>query len=55
MKYADQKQIPYVVLVGENEISSGSLTVKNMKSGEQSTLTIEQLISILCDTETSAR
>ena len=50
MKYADQKQIPYVVLVGENEISSGSLTVKNMKSGEQSTLTIEQLISRLKDT-----
>jgi histidyl-tRNA synthetase len=44
MKYADQKQIPYVVLVGENEISSGSLTVKNMKSGEQTALTVEQLI-----------
>lgn len=44
LKYADQKQIPYVVLVGENEISSGNLTVKNMKSGEQSTTTVEQLI-----------
>lgn len=44
MKYADQKQIPYVVLIGEDEISSGSLTVKNMKSGEQNTLTAEQLI-----------
>jgi histidyl-tRNA synthetase len=44
LKYADQKQIPFVVLVGENEIISGNLTVKNMKSGEQSSLTIEQLI-----------
>jgi histidyl-tRNA synthetase len=44
LKYADQKQIPYVVLVGENEISSGSLTVKNMKSGEQTSMTVAQLI-----------
>jgi histidyl-tRNA synthetase len=44
MKYADQKQIPYVVLIGENEINSGSLTVKNMQSGEQVSFTIEQLI-----------
>ena len=50
MKYADQKQIPYVVLVGEDEISSGFLTVKNMKSGEQSAWTLAQLISRLKDT-----
>ncbi len=37
LKYADQKQIPYVVLIGEDEISSGSLTVKNMKSGNKCT------------------
>jgi histidyl-tRNA synthetase len=49
MKYADLKQIPYVVLIGENEISSGSLTVKNMKSGEQSILTAEQLIRQIKD------
>jgi histidyl-tRNA synthetase len=46
-KYADQKQIPYVVLIGEDEISNGSLTVKNMKSGEQSTMTVEKLISMI--------
>jgi histidyl-tRNA synthetase len=45
MKYADQKQIPYVVLVGENEISSGVLTVKNMQTGEQDAWTVAQLIS----------
>ena len=44
MKYADQKQIPFVVLAGENEISKGILTVKNMKSGEQLSLPAEQLI-----------
>jgi len=55
MKYADQKQIPYVVLIGEDEISSGSLTVKKMKTGEQFALTIEQLISMFKDTKTSTR
>jgi len=47
MKYADQKQIPFVVLVGENEISSGLLTVKNMKTGGQNAWTPEQLISMV--------
>jgi histidyl-tRNA synthetase len=45
MKYADQKQIPFVVLVGENEITSGMLTVKIMASGEQQSLSPEQLIN----------
>ena len=47
MKYADQKMIPYVVLAGENEIADGRLTVKNMKTGEQNTLTAEQLITLI--------
>ena len=46
LKYADQKQIPFVVLIGENEISTGSLTVKNMKTGEQTATTVEQLIKL---------
>jgi histidyl-tRNA synthetase len=48
-KYADQKQIPYVVLVGEDEISSGNLTVKNMKSGEQTAMTVEKLILLAAE------
>jgi histidyl-tRNA synthetase len=47
MKYADQKQIPYVVLAGENEIASGQVTVKNMKTGEQIACTPEQLIILV--------
>jgi histidyl-tRNA synthetase len=47
MKYADQKQIPFVVLVGENEISSGVLTVKNMQTGEQNSWTADQLVSAI--------
>jgi histidyl-tRNA synthetase len=35
LDYANQKQIPYVVLIGSDEVQSGQLTVKNMTTGEQ--------------------
>jgi len=44
MKYADQKQIPFVVLAGEKEITDNLLTVKDMKSGEQYSLKVDELI-----------
>ncbi|MBR0180804.1 MAG: histidine--tRNA ligase [Prevotella sp.] len=44
MSYANAKQIPYVVLAGENEISQGKVTLKNMETGEQSLLTAEEII-----------
>jgi histidyl-tRNA synthetase len=47
MSYADRNAIPYVILVGENEIAAGKLNLKNMKSGEQSLLTPEEIISKL--------
>ncbi|MEJ6735489.1 MAG: histidine--tRNA ligase [Flavobacteriales bacterium] len=45
MTFANNKGIKYVVLVGSNEMKSGKLTVKNMESGEQENLTIEELIT----------
>jgi len=45
MTFANNKGIKYVVLVGSNEMESGKLTVKNMESGEQENLTIEELIT----------
>jgi len=35
MTYANNKNIPYVLLIGENEMKSGTITVKEMESGEQ--------------------
>ena len=43
MGYADSKKIPYVALVGENEIAAGKITVKNMTTGEQQMLTVSEL------------
>jgi len=42
--YADAKKIPFVVLAGEDEMKEGKLTLKNMTSGEQEKLTIDEII-----------
>jgi len=47
MSYANAKQIPYVVLAGENEIAEGKFTLKNMSSGDQQLVDIEGLINIV--------
>ena len=44
MNYANKKGIPYVVLVGEDEMNSGLLTVKNMNDGTQENVTLVDLI-----------
>ncbi len=46
MAYANAKQIPFVVLAGENEMSQGKLTLKNMETGEQQLLSPDELVSI---------
>lgn len=47
MSYADSNKIPYVAIVGENEINENKITLKDMASGEQKSLTLEECISIL--------
>lgn len=47
MSYADGKNIPYVILIGGDEMESGLLTFKNMESGEQEKLTITEIIEKL--------
>jgi len=47
MKYANDKQIPFVALVGENEIENGRLSVKDMTSGEQLNMSVDDLIQKL--------
>jgi histidyl-tRNA synthetase len=45
--YADQRRIPYVILVGEDEMKSNLFTIKNMESGEQDKLSLEEIITKL--------
>ncbi len=46
-KYADDKGIPFVAIIGENEMKQGIVTVKDMKSGEQKAVKAEELISMI--------
>ena len=47
MSYANTKQIPFVALAGENEISEGKVTVKNMETGSQEMVSVDELIGML--------
>lgn len=47
MSYADAKHIPYVILIGGDEMQSGKLTLKDMKTGDQQQLTVTEVIDLL--------
>ena len=47
MNYANDRNIPYVAIIGDNELESGAITLKDMQTGEQSQFNIEQLIEKL--------
>lgn len=42
--YANKKKIPYVVVIGPDEMKSGVLTFKDMKTGEQQQMTLEEIL-----------
>lgn len=46
-KYADKLNILYVIVIGEDEIKSGLLTIKNMQDGTQEQIKIENIIEKL--------
>lgn len=45
--YADANRIPFVAIIGSEELAEQTVTMKNMQSGEQSKKTLEELISFL--------
>ena len=47
MGYANAKGIPYVALVGENEMNEGKVMLKNMETGEQTLVTPQELMAAL--------
>ena len=47
MGYADSKQIPFVAIVGGNEMETNSVMLKNMATGEQKQVTLDELCTIL--------
>ena len=47
MEYANRRAIPYVVIVGSQEIEAGAATVKDMRSGEQRQMPFAELVQAL--------
>lgn len=46
MTYANDKNIPFVLLIGDMEMESGQLSLKNMESGDQQSLTVDALLNL---------
>jgi len=44
MKYANDKNIPFIVMIGSDELESGDISYKNMTTGEQKTCSYEEMI-----------
>jgi histidyl-tRNA synthetase len=49
MTWANKKNIPFVAIVGENELAQGKINLKNMFSGEQQLVDAQELIKILLE------
>ena len=47
-KYADKLRIPFVAIIGEDEEKNGTVSLKNMETGEQEELKIEEAVKKLC-------
>ena len=43
LTYADNKKIPYVAIVGETEMKENKVMLKNMKTGEQTLVGIDEI------------
>ena len=49
MSYADKLKIPYVVFLGEDEIKSGVVKIKDMTTGEQQALSPAEAVQTIAD------
>ncbi len=45
MEFANRRAIPYVAIIGSNELEQGVVTLKSMNTGEQSTVAIAEIAS----------
>lgn len=45
--FANRNNIPYVIVIGEDEIANNVVSLKNMETGEQVTVSLEEAIKIL--------
>ena len=48
MNYADKLGVPYILLLGEDEITQGKVSLKNMTTGKQELLSVGEVIDTIC-------
>ena len=46
-KYADKLQVPYTIVIGEDEIKQNIVTLKNMQTGEQNQVSVEKAVKLI--------
>jgi histidyl-tRNA synthetase len=46
-KYANKKNIEYVIMIGEDELADHLISIKNFKTGEQSKIPLDELLTIV--------
>ena len=47
MEYANRRGIPYVVIIGSDELQRSAATLKDMRSGEQREVGFDELVELL--------
>ena len=47
MNYADKIKVPKMVIIGKNDLNEGKVTIKDMKSGTQELIDIDDIVSYL--------
>ena len=47
LKHANELKVPYVAMIGDDEASRGTVTLKNMETGEQKEQTVEEVLGEL--------
>lgn len=47
LSYANKLNIPYIIIIGENELKDNTVSLKNMTTGEQNTVSLEEAIKVL--------
>ncbi|MDE5895911.1 MAG: histidine--tRNA ligase, partial [Muribaculum intestinale] len=47
MAYADAMRIPFVAIIGETELESGTVTIKDMEAGNQESVSLDDLVARL--------
>lgn len=47
LEYANKKMIPYTIVIGSDEMKSGALAFKNMKTGDQQKITLDKILTLI--------